>query len=74
MYIIYFWITLVLWKGNWRQDTLGFAFNVHYHGLDEDKKIKIRISPQISCMHLTWSVEFKSVDEVYLCLGVFIIM
>lgn len=28
-----------------------FASNVPYHGIDEPKKIKIRLSPQISCMH-----------------------
>lgn len=70
MYIIYFSITLVLWKCNRRQTTLGFALNAHYHGLDGTKKIKIRLSPQIAACILIWLVEFKSREIVFLCLGV----
>lgn len=45
MYIIYFSVTLGLWKRNRRQTALGFAFNAHNHGLDGTKKIKIKTKP-----------------------------
>lgn len=45
-----------------KQTILRYAFQVHYHGLD-GIKIKIRLSPQISCMHLNMMVEFKSIDN-----------
>lgn len=57
-----------------RQTALGYPFNVHYHGLARVKEMKIRLNPQISYMHLNMMVELQSIDIVFLCLGVLIII
>lgn len=46
MYVIYFWITLVLWEYSWKEMALGFTFNVHYQVLMELSKLKLAEAPK----------------------------